>query len=458
MAKATTKFVCSECGYEFPKWLGKCTNCGSFGTMIEEAIVVAPKSKSAPLRTQSSFSSLVPKTLDDIQESGYARISTGIKEFDTVLGGGVVPASLVLIGGDPGVGKSTILTQICATVSQKHSVLYVSAEESLSQVKLRCTRLGAASSPMHIVNETELEKIEELLNVMPYEFVVIDSIQAIYMSGLTSANGSVSQVRECASRLMRLAKSLNITIFIIGHVTKEGSIAGPKVLEHIMDTVLYFEGESAGTFKILRAVKNRFGSTNEVGILEMTEDGIRGVDSPSKILLSDAIGESAGSAVTPVIEGTRCMLVEIQSLTSPTTFGNPRRMSSGVDYNKFVLLLAVLEKKAGISLFNQDAYLNVMSGIRLVEPSIDLAVLLAVLSSVRNVPIRKDLAAFGEIGLTGEIRSVRDTEKRISECIKMGFKTILLPASCLKSIKQDVKNAIELIGLRYVWEVKKYVG
>lgn len=457
MPKPTTKFVCSECGYESARWLGKCPDCGTFGTMNEETVEIRPKSKSAPMQTKIGVSDLKPVPISEISDSEAERISCGIPEFDTVLGGGIVPSSMILIGGDPGIGKSTILTQALGHLSKTHSALYVSAEESVSQVKMRCNRLNVSGCGLQVINETRLEKIEALLLSSPYEFVVIDSIQAVYLSDMASSSGSVSQVKECAGRLMRLSKNLGITIFIIGHVTKEGNFAGPKVLEHIMDTVLYFEGDPSSSYKILRAVKNRFGSTNEVGILQMTESGIVGVSSPSKILLSESYGESAGSVATPVIEGSRCMLVEVQSLTSQTAFGMPRRMAGGIDYNKFVLLLAVLEKKAGVSLYNQDAYLSVMSGIRIFEPSADLAVLCSVLSAVKNQPVSKGFAVFGEVGLTGEVRPVREAQKRIGECFKMGFRKIILPKANLKEACGKQPENAELIGIKYVWELKKLI-
>ena len=382
---------------------------------------------------------------------GDERVSSGIAELDNVLGGGIVPGSLVLIGGDPGIGKSTLLTEVSAHLSRTQKVLYVSAEESCSQVKMRCSRLKLDSSNLLLLNETCLEDIEEA--IADEKFVVIDSIQAVYTSELSSAAGSVGQVRECAGKLQRIAKGRGITFFIVGHVvghvTKEGALAGPKVLEHIMDTVLYFEGEREENFKILRAYKNRFGSVQEVGVFEMTGEGIYGVSDYSGIFLSETRGEAAGSCVTPSETGNRCMMVEIQTLMAKTAYGLPRRMPLGVDYNKLVLLIAVLEKRCGIPFFNQDVYLNAMGGIRLNEPAVDLAVCAALASAARGTPVDKYTAVFGEVGLTGEVRGVTFAEKRVNECIKMGFKRVLFPAKNFKSVKK-FEDKIELVPVHYV--------
>ena len=428
MAKSNTIFVCSECGATSPRWLGRCPSCGKFNTMAEE--IVAPAA-AAPKKAATH----------------HTAHALPLSEFDNVIGGGIVKGSLVLLGGDPGIGKSTILTQIAAHLSQAHRVLYFSAEESCSQVKLRTERLGLDSDNLLLINETCIDGLEAELDGV--EFCVIDSIQAVYTDDLSSSAGSVGQVRECASRLMRIAKSRGITFFIIGHVTKEGALAGPKVLEHIMDTVLYFEGENQENYRILRSVKNRFGNVSEVGVFEMTDRGVIPVTDYSGIFLSESRGEEAGAVVTPARTGNRCMNVEVQTLISKTTFGQPRRMPLGVDYNKLVLLLAVLEKRCGVNLGGFDVYVNVMGGIRLGEPASDLAVCAALASSYFDKPIDKFTAAFGEVGLTGEVRAVSYAEKRVAECVKMGFKKVLVPAKNMKSMTKYM-DKIDIVPVLYV--------
>ncbi|MCI8500471.1 MAG: DNA repair protein RadA [Clostridia bacterium] len=449
MPKSTTQFVCSQCGYASPKWLGRCPDCGTFNTMSEEPIAPAPTGKNkSPFRTGSAR----PVPLSQIAYEKYERTSSGIPELDTVLGGGIVRGSLVLVGGDPGVGKSTLLTEISAHLAQKHKVLYLSAEESCSQVKLRCERLHLDSDNLLLLNETNIDNAEEAF--LDAEYVVVDSIQAVYTESLTSSAGSVGQVRECAGKLMRIAKSHGITFFIVGHVTKEGALAGPKVLEHIMDTVLYFEGERTENFKILRAVKNRFGSVQEVGVFEMTDEGIYGVTDYSSLFLSETRGIAAGAAVTPSETGNRCMTVEIQSLISKTAFGLPRRMALGIELNRLIVLVAVLEKRCGIPLGAQDVYLNAMGGIKLNEPSADLAVCAALASAAQMTPIDKYTAVFGEVGLTGEVRGVSFAEKRVNECLKMGFKRVILPSKNLKPCEK-FKDKIELVPVSYVSQMIK---
>ncbi len=447
----TSQFVCSQCGFIAPKWLGRCPDCGNFNTMQEELVRVEQKT---PVRTGVSEMKTRALPLSKIGYEKFDRVKSGISEFDTVLGGGIVRGSLVLLGGDPGIGKSTLLTQVAAHLAstQASPTLYVSAEESCSQVKMRCERLGLNSDNLLLLNETCLEDIENALGES--KFVVIDSIQAVYTESMSSAAGSVGQVRECAAKLMRIAKSQNITFFIIGHVTKEGALAGPKVLEHIMDTVLYFEGQQEDNFKLLRAVKNRFGSAQEVGVFEMTDSGIYSVDDYSGLFLSETRGLAAGSAVTPSESGNRCMNVELQTLISKTPYGQPRRMSLGVDYNKLVVLIAVLEKRCGIPFFNADVYVNAMGGIRLEEPSIDLAICAALASAANDVPIDKYTALFGEVGLTGEVRSVTYADKRVNECIKTGFKRVLLPAKNMKTCEK-FKDKIELVPIQYVGQMLK---
>ena len=428
MAKNTTVYVCSECGATSSRWLGKCPSCGKFNTMVEEIIKPAAGAKDVRKAVYSNRA----KPLKDITFERYDRTSSGISEFDNVLGGGIVAGSLVRIGGDPGVGKSTLLTQIAAKLSSKSKTLYFSAEESCSQVKLRAQRLNLKSEELFIINETCIDGLETELDGV--QFCIIDSIQAVYTEDLSSSAGSVGQVRECASKLMRIAKSRGITFFIVGHVTKEGALAGPKVLEHIMDTVLYFEGENQENFRILRAVKNRFGNVQEVGVFEMTDCGIKPVTDYTGVFLSESRGEEPGSAVTPAQTGARCMNVEIQTLISKTSFGLPRRMPIGIDYNKLVLLIAVLEKRCGLNLSSSDVYLNAMGGIKLGEPACDLAVCAALASAFYGKPIDKYVAVFGEVGLTGEVRAVSYCEKRVAECVKMGFKKVLLPAKNMKSV------------------------
>ncbi len=450
MAKSKSVYVCSECGAQSPQWLGRCPGCGKFGTLVEELAETPAPKKEAKRERGSSFNRPLP--LAQIREEKLARVSSGIAELDTVLGGGIVPGSLVLIGGDPGIGKSTLLTEVSAHLSETERVLYVSAEESCSQVKMRCARLKLDSSNLLLLNETCLEDIEEAID--GEKFVVIDSIQAVYTSELSSAAGSVAQVRECAGKLQRIAKGRGITFFIVGHVTKEGSLAGPKVLEHIMDTVLYFEGEKEDNFKILRAYKNRFGSVQEVGVFEMTGEGIFGVTDYSDIFLSENRGQAVGSCVTPSETGNRCMMVEIQTLMAKTAYGLPRRMPLGIDYNKLVLLIAVLEKRCGLPFYNQDVYLNAMGGIRLSEPAVDLAVCAALASGYKNQAIEKFTAVFGEVGLTGEVRGVTFAEKRVNECIKMGFKRVIFPAKNFKSVKK-FEDKIRLVPVQYVGQMIK---
>lgn len=449
----TSQFVCTECGYATPKWLGKCPGCGNFNTLQEELIKPAESAKKSARPALSDFgttSKALP--LSKVGYEKFKRAPSGIGEFDTVLGGGIVRGSLVLLGGDPGIGKSTLLTQVSAHLAKEHKVLYVSAEESCSQVKMRCERLGLNSDNLLLLNETCLEDVEA--NLGDAEFVVIDSIQAVYTEALSSASGSVGQVRECAARLMRIAKSRGITFFIIGHVTKEGSLAGPKVLEHIMDTVLYFEGQQEENFKLLRAVKNRFGSVQEVGVFEMTETGIKSVSDYAELFLSESRGSAAGSAVTPSESGNRCMNVEIQTLISKTAYGLPRRMTLGIDYNKLVVLIAVLEKRCGIPFYSSDVYMNAMGGIKLSEPSVDLAVCAALASAASDIPIDKYTAVFGEVGLTGEVRSVIYADKRVNECIKTGFKTVILPAKNMKTCEK-FKDRINLVPVNYVNQMVK---
>ncbi len=446
--KKNSRYVCSECGSASPQWLGKCPYCNTFGTFVERTI------EDETNTLKSGLSAQKPKPLNAIENENFKRVLTGISELDGVLGGGIVPYSIVLIGGDPGVGKSTILTQVFGNIAKTKKVLYVSAEESLSQVKLRASRLQVNGDNFYVLNENKLENIEDAIS--DYEFIVIDSIQTIYLESVTGSAGSVAQVRECATKLMNIAKTKQKTIFIIGHVTKDGAIAGPKVLEHIMDAVLYFEGDVSDNTRILRAVKNRFGSQQEVGVFEMTEKGVFGVNNYNGIFMSDNRGSSAGSIVTPYMSGNRCMPVEIQSLVSKTVFGMPRRMPLGIDYNKMVLSIAVLERKCYVPFYNQDVYINAMGGIKLNEPAVDLAICLSLASANKNIPIDKTVTAFGEVGLTGEVRPVASAEKRVADAIKFGFKTVILPKRNYEAVKK-YSNDIQIVTVSYLFQAIKFL-
>ncbi|MED4039256.1 DNA repair protein RadA [Niallia taxi] len=454
MAKRKTKFLCQECGYESAKWMGKCPGCGNWNTMVEEVEKAPAQRKGAFAHSQGMTLAAKPIPVTSIETVNEPRIKTDLGELNRVLGGGVVPGSLVLIGGDPGIGKSTLLLQVSAQLAlKKQSVLYVSGEESQKQTKLRADRLGVMSDQLLVYSETNLEEISRTIEISKVDFVVIDSIQTIFHPEVTSAPGSVSQVRECTAELMRIGKTKGIAIFIVGHVTKEGSIAGPRLLEHMVDTVLYFEGERHHTYRILRAVKNRFGSTNEMGIFEMKEFGLEEVENPSEIFLEERSQGAAGSTVVASMEGTRPVLVEIQALISPTSFGNPRRMATGIDHNRVPLLMAVLEKRVGMLLQNQDAYLKVAGGVKLDEPAIDLAIAVSIASSFRDKTTRATDCIIGEVGLTGEVRRVSRIEQRVQEAAKLGFERVILPANNLSGLKAP--EGIQLIGVSSVGEALK---
>lgn len=450
MAKSKTKFICHSCGYESAKWMGKCPGCGAWNTMVEETI------KKAPANRRAAFSHSVqtvqkPSPITSIETSEEPRVQTKLEEFNRVLGGGVVKGSLVLIGGDPGIGKSTLLLQVSAQLADTAgSVLYISGEESVKQTKLRADRLGINSQLLHVLSETDMEYISSAIQEMKPAFVVVDSIQTVYQSDITSAPGSVSQVRECTAELMKIAKTNGIPIFIVGHVTKEGAIAGPRLLEHMVDTVLYFEGERHHTFRILRAVKNRFGSTNEMGIFEMREEGLTEVLNPSEIFLEERSAGASGSSIVASMEGTRPILVEIQALISPTSFGNPRRMATGIDHNRVSLIMAVLEKRVGLLLQNQDAYLKVAGGVKLDEPAIDLAVAVSIASSFRDTPPNPADCFIGEVGLTGEVRRVSRIEQRVKEAAKLGFKRMVIPEA--NTDGWTIPKGIEVVGVANVAE------
>ncbi|MGD6857611.1 DNA repair protein RadA [Bacillus infantis] len=455
MAKRKTKFICQECGYESAKWMGKCPACGQWNTMVEETEKPAAGGRRGAFAHSAGVTLASKATpITSIETVNEPRIYTDLKELNRVLGGGVVRGSLVLIGGDPGIGKSTLLLQVSNQLARKdHSVLYISGEESMRQTKLRADRLGVVSDNLLVYAETNLEEISRTIENENPSFVIIDSIQTVFHPDITSAPGSVSQVRECTSELMRIGKTKGIAIFIVGHVTKEGSIAGPRLLEHMVDTVLYFEGERHHTYRILRAVKNRFGSTNEMGIFEMKEFGLEEVENPSEIFLEERSQGASGSTVVASMEGTRPVLVEIQALISPTSFGNPRRMATGINHNRVPLLMAVLEKRVGMLLQNQDAYLKVAGGVKLDEPAIDLAIAVSIASSFRDKPTQASDCIIGEVGLTGEVRRVSRIEQRVQEAAKLGFERIILPAKNLGG--WDSPPGVQLIGVNTVSEALK---
>ena len=450
MGKDKTIFVCSSCGYESAKWLGKCPACNEWNSFYEEKIIKENKNSA-----EKGKKNATPKMLKEVEGKEKVRTSTGIGELNRVLGGGLVRGSLVLLGGEPGIGKSTLILQLCNKMSGEGKVLYVSGEESAEQIKIRADRLNINEDIMFL-GETDIDLIQENILQMCPKLVIIDSIQTMYSEDISSAAGTVSQVREITSRIMRVCKSNDITTIIIGHVTKEGNIAGPRVLEHMVDTVLYLEGERYFSYRILRSVKNRFGSTNEVGMFEMQNEGMVEIANPSSILISEREDNPAGSIVVASMEGTRPLLIELQALTTPTVFGMPRRTANGIDYNRLTLLVAVLEKKAGLNLSSQDIYLNVVSGIRLIEPAVDLGIVLVCASSFKNYSIPKDTLAIGEVGLTGEVRAVNLIDKRLKEAEKLGFKTCIIPKSNKKLLKEKYK--LDIIGVSNVIEAMKAVG
>ncbi|HEY4551730.1 MAG TPA: DNA repair protein RadA [Bacillaceae bacterium] len=455
MAKKKTKFMCQACGYESAKWMGRCPGCGEWNKMVEEVEITGKQPRGAFQHSSTTGLRSKAAPITSIETEQEQRVKTSLKELNRVLGGGVVPGSLVLIGGDPGIGKSTLLLQVSAQLAATNQkVLYISGEESVKQTKLRADRLHVSSPELYIYAETNLEMIHQTIEDLSPQFVVVDSIQTVYHPEVTSAPGSVSQVRECTAELMRIGKTKGIAIFIVGHVTKEGAIAGPRLLEHMVDTVLYFEGERHHTYRILRAVKNRFGSTNEMGIFEMKELGLEEVENPSEIFLEERSKGASGSTVVASMEGTRPVLVEIQALISPTSYGNPRRMATGIDHNRVSLLMAVLEKRVGLLLQNQDAYLKVAGGVKLDEPAIDLAVAVSIASSFRDKPTRPSDCIIGEVGLTGEVRRVSRIEQRVQEAAKLGFERVILPAKNIGGWK--VPDGIRLIGVNSVGEALQH--
>ncbi len=450
MAKSSVKsvFFCNECGYESAKWVGQCPACKAWNTMVEEK---TDRRVSGHRGVRASGDEVhTPVSISEISTEDEERISAGIGELDRVLGGGIVPGSLTLVGGDPGIGKSTLLLQVCRQLSDKGiEVLYISGEESLRQIKLRADRIGSMNEHLKLLCETNLENICEQVKRSKASVAVIDSIQTMYSENLDAAAGSVSQVREATAILMRMAKEQNVSVFIVGHVTKEGTVAGPRVLEHMVDTVLYFEGDRHASYRILRGVKNRFGSTNEMGVFEMKNEGLTEVPNPSEYMLSGRPVDASGAVVSCAIEGTRPILVELQALVTRTNFGFPRRQSAGSDTNRLNLLMAVLEKRLDMKIGDHDAYVNIAGGMKIQEPAIDLAVVLAVVSSFRNRAISDDTVAFGEVGLSGEVRAVANASIRVAEAKKLGFKRVILPKSNIASV--DVKG-IELVGVGSIEE------
>lgn len=443
-----TVFCCSECGNETVKWSGRCTACGAWDSLVE--VKLDAKSKGS---TKRATSKKTPKLISELDTEAELRFSTGIGELDRVLGGGAVKGSLVLVGGAPGIGKSTLLLQLCGLVEGEMKILYVTGEESERQLKMRAQRLGVDNGQIYVLAETSLTEVLEAADELEPDIMIVDSIQTMFDSEVSSAPGSVSQVRECTMSIMRMTKEKGFTTFVVGHINKEGNIAGPKVLEHMVDCVLYFEGERSTSFRILRAGKNRFGSTNEIGVFEMVDTGLKELQNPSEILLSGRPDNAPGTCVTCVIEGSRPILAEIQALVAPATYNAGRRSTNGIDYNRATLLLAVLEKRGGMAVSGCDAYINVIGGLELDEPAADLATMLAIASSFRDLPLGRDLAAVGEVGLSGEIRSVNSLNMRLSEIARLGFKRCVIPAH----IKDDIKkpDGLEIISVKNIREAIK---
>ena len=453
-SKAKTMYFCQECGYESAKWLGQCPGCRKWNTFVEEKVSVSVKTK----EKSKSAGGNVPTRLFDISTKEEERLVTGMAELDRVLGGGIVKGSLSLVGGDPGIGKSTLLLQICRNMSNEgRKVLYISGEESLRQIRMRAERLGTFHKELYLLCETDMELIESAIENSEPEMVVIDSIQTMCSEEISSAPGSISQVREITARLMILAKKKNTAIFIVGHVTKEGVVAGPRTLEHMVDTVLYFEGERHASYRILRGVKNRFGSTNEIGVFEMRKEGLIEVQNPSAFMLNGRPLDASGSAVVCSMEGTRPILLEIQALVAPTNFQIPKRTAVGIDFNRVSLLMAVLEKKAGLHLGGCDAYVNLTGGMKITEPAMDLGIVMAIASSYKNKAIDSKTIVFGEVGLTGEIRGVSQAETRIREAKKMGFNRCILPYSNIDGMIEPEKLGIELVGVTNVYDALKHL-
>lgn len=449
--KTASVFFCQNCGYESSKWMGQCPGCKEWNTFVEETVDKAPHMGVASQKSARRNGGAAPSVLTEISIREEDRISTRMEELDRVLGGGIVPGSLILVGGDPGIGKSTLLLQVCRNLScGGRRILYISGEESLAQIKMRADRIGEFTKDMLLLCETNLDEITEVIRAQKPETVVIDSIQTMYCENISAAPGSVSQVRESTGILMQLAKGLGISILIVGHVTKEGTVAGPRVLEHMVDTVLYFEGDRHASYRILRGVKNRFGSTNEIGVFEMREQGLVEVRNASEYMLNGRPENASGSVVACTMEGTRPLLVEIQALVCHSNFGIPRRQATGTDFNRVNLLMAVLEKRSGMQLASCDAYVNITGGMKIVEPAIDLGIVLAILSSFRNKALSPKLIAFGEVGLSGEVRAVNMARQRVAEAEKLGFETCIVPYVCAEDCRKN--SGIEVVGVRTVQE------
>ncbi len=453
--RTRTVWVCQQCGHQSVRWIGQCPDCGEWNTLVEQVVAREPST--------SSLATLAPRSsaqrLTDVVTDGFARIPLGMNEFARVLGGGIVPGSVVLIGGDPGIGKTTLLQQVAAHLAKPPSkVLYVSGEESVQQIRMRAERLGLLPESLYLLTETDLAEIIAQIEGLAPKLVIVDSIQTVYLNELASAAGSVSQVRECTARLLHTAKSTQIPVFIVGHVTKAGAIAGPRVLEHIVDTVLYLEGERFHSYRLLRSVKNRFGATSEVGVFEMTQEGMVEIENPSSAFLAERSPHTAGNAIAVTMEGTRPLLVEMQALTSTTAFGLPRRTANGIDMGRLLLLTAVLTQRVGLKLYNQDIFVNVVGGLKITEPAADLPTALAIASSFRDRPIFDDMVVMGEVGLSGELRMVSHAERRLKEAAKLGFKRALVPHALVKPKYQT--DGIELVGARSVAEAldKAWMG
>lgn len=458
--KSASAFFCQSCGYESSKWMGQCPGCHEWNTLVEEPVRKSVSSASLSGNTSGTRKQEKPQPISSISMEKEDKIFTNIEELDRVLGGGIVPGQLVLVGGDPGIGKSTLLLQMCKNLSDSdRKVLYISGEESLRQIKLRAVRIGEFKDNLTLLCETDLDQVEWVIQNEKPEIVIIDSIQTMYCERVSSAPGSVSQVRESTGIFLRLAKSLGTSIFIVGHVTKEGTVAGPRVLEHMVDTVLYFEGDRQAAYRILRGVKNRFGSTNEIGVFEMVKEGLREVKNPSEYMLNGRPKGANGSVVACAMEGSRPMLIEIQALVCDSNFNIPRRQTTGTDFNRVNLLMAVLEKRLGLRLGNMDAYVNLAGGMRLLEPALDLGIVMALISSFRNTPIEETTIVFGEVGLSGEVRAVSMAGMRLMEAKKLGFKTCIMPMTNVTGLTIEEKNGIEIIGVSNVAEaVDKILG
>lgn len=448
--KTKTVYICNECGFESPKWQGKCPSCNEWNTFQEQVVAPSSSAQKAVVHKGGLAAAAKAVALRDIAASAEARYGTGFKELDRVLGGGLVKGSLVLLSGDPGIGKSTLILQMCQTLGQALRILYVSGEESQRQLKLRADRLNVNTDNLLVLTETDVETVNDYILAEKPDVVMIDSIQTMNYAQLSSAPGSVPQVRESTNAFLHTAKSMDIPIIIVGHVNKDGAIAGPKVLEHIVDAVLYFEGDKNLTYRILRAVKNRFGSTNEIGVFEMVDSGLSEVENPSVLLISGRPKNVSGTCVACVMEGSRPILAEVQGLVTQTGFGNPRRMAMGFDFNRMNLLMAVLEKRAGYFFSNMDAYVNVVGGLRLDEPAVDLTIALALVSSLKDVVVPENVIAFGEIGLAGEVRTVNNCEARVLEAARLGFEKCIVPIHNVKKLSQKAKDSIEVIGVRTI--------